>query len=467
MSKEYNWTDNPTEAQVASYNPDILNECLMHLKYNNLPSKNTICCANSGNVDIYGNADLIESQLSTNLVFASAGSYMVNIPVSGNYEVTLVGAGAGGVWGFDVYGVRHSASGGSGAGFIGNIYIPAGMYNCVVGAGGTAAGNGGYGGAGGDTYITGLISAGGGKAGAYATWSQHKGSAGGTMSITATVNGVSLNTSGNPGTGAVNASSAGGASVLNGYGKGGDGKIYGAEAGASGFLSLKFSGHSYINYKIGGTYPALIMTDIQGNQYAINGLNSDDASYLANGTYIKYVGIDGSSELVNNRFFHQAQSPNANVGDVWLNTSLEPLNLLKWNGSQWQSYNKIPIGKITVSNGTILSFETFQYNQNGYNINYKSTFGKPSGKYLEYPLGASSTKYTANYTGWFSFASLGSKSMQIYNNSRETFMAGEYSTVANAQCVYIPCVAGDEIQVYYSDLTNQRWLRNYIDIGQD
>lgn len=34
--ENYNWTDNPTECLVAECNPDILNECLMHLKYNNV-----------------------------------------------------------------------------------------------------------------------------------------------------------------------------------------------------------------------------------------------------------------------------------------------------------------------------------------------------------------------------------------------------------------------------------------------
>ena len=31
----YNWTDNPTEAGESYYSPDVLDECLMHLKYDN------------------------------------------------------------------------------------------------------------------------------------------------------------------------------------------------------------------------------------------------------------------------------------------------------------------------------------------------------------------------------------------------------------------------------------------------
>lgn len=33
MTEKYNWTDNPTVAGVSVYDPDILNDCLMHLKY--------------------------------------------------------------------------------------------------------------------------------------------------------------------------------------------------------------------------------------------------------------------------------------------------------------------------------------------------------------------------------------------------------------------------------------------------
>lgn len=32
--EEYTWTDNPTEVGVAECDPDVLNDCLMHLKYN-------------------------------------------------------------------------------------------------------------------------------------------------------------------------------------------------------------------------------------------------------------------------------------------------------------------------------------------------------------------------------------------------------------------------------------------------
>ncbi len=37
MTTNYEWVDDPTMAGVSAYNPDVLNECLMHLKYD-IPS---------------------------------------------------------------------------------------------------------------------------------------------------------------------------------------------------------------------------------------------------------------------------------------------------------------------------------------------------------------------------------------------------------------------------------------------
>ena len=57
MVKNYLWTDNPTEANVAVYDPDILNDCLMHLKYQN--EKLPKFCVNSASIDANGNPNLL------------------------------------------------------------------------------------------------------------------------------------------------------------------------------------------------------------------------------------------------------------------------------------------------------------------------------------------------------------------------------------------------------------------------
>lgn len=464
MTNQYNWVDNPTEAQVAQYNPDILNECLMHLKYDNIPANNTICCFNKGNTDLNGFADLIDAQLTTNLVFSQPGTYTVNIPESGNYDVVLVGGGAGGAWGFDVYAVRSTASGGSGAAFVGNIYIPAGTYTCTVGNGGADAGNGGYGGAGGTTSINGIISAGGGAYGAYATWGIRQQSVGGTISVNTTVNSATINSNGNNGTTAYNDFSAGGASLYSGLGKGGDAYPTYAVSGNAGYLSIKMSGASYINYKIGGNYAPLKGTLNNGESFVINGLNSDNALYLSNGTYNKFVGADGSGELLKNTVFKQAASPAASVGDVWYNTALEPCSLLKWNGTAWENYEKIPLGSFTVNNGTVTDFRTFSYNQNGHRANMNCPLGKPSVYFKDLVLPASGSSVVAPFNGYVQLAALSCNSLQLYNTTRSSFWQAIDNQNGSAASISVPCQKGDNILLYYN-ITTLSWFRCYADEG--
>lgn len=444
MSEKYNWTDNPTEAQISAYNPDVLNDCLMHLKYDNSPSKTNVYCTNSGNTNSLGEADLIESELSTNLVFATAGTYTINIPTTGFYDIVAIGGGAGGAWGYDVYGIKHTASGGSGAGFVGKIYISEGTYTAIVGSGGTPAGNGGYGGAGGSTEIIGIISAGGGAAGAYATWGNNIGSAGGVISVSTTIQSYSLNSNGNSGSGTINATSAGGTSLLNGYGKGGEANLSTSCYGTSGFLSLKFSGQTYINYKIGGEYPNLIITDINGEQYSINGINSDDSQYLTDGIYHKFVGENGACDLLKNTIYKQAKPPIPTTGDIWLNTSIEPLTVKKYNGSTWENYDKVPIGEIVVSNGVISSFKTFEYNSNGYNINLTTNTKKEIARYSNLFDGAwtyITLPYTIPCDGWVYIQIYGSSTTETFGISSSD--GTPYFSVSNgAVSSFLPVKTG-------------------------
>ncbi|MCR5261962.1 MAG: hypothetical protein K6C94_09020 [Candidatus Gastranaerophilales bacterium] len=464
MTERYNWVDNPTVSQVSEYNPDILNECLMHLKYNNLPPKTDIFTVNSGNVDADGNADLIEAQIADEFIRSAPGTYTLTIGQDGYYDVVAIGGGAGGAVGMNVYSVKSTSSGGSGAAFAGKIYIPAGTYTCTVGAGGSAAGNGGYGGGGGATSIGDLISAGGGTQGAYATWDNRVQSFGGTVTVNTTIDSSTLNSNGNNGSVAFNADSAGGASLYRGYGKGGDAGCYGAYNGSNGFLSVKFQGGSFINYKIGGNYPAVTATLPDGEKITVTGLNSDDAQYLSNGTYNKFIGTDGSEELLKNNIYRQAKPPVPSTNDVWFDTSSEPCRVLKYNGSNWEEYNKIPLCSMDISNCNVTGCKTFPYNQNGYNTNSKSPSGKPSGVYCDLTLPASNGTVIAKYNGYIQLSAYSASYLQMYNLSKNSFWTAVNNQNNGEASISIPCSKGDEIKVYYG-IANFRWFRCYADEG--
>ena len=148
----FKWIDNPTENDISVYNPDVLNECLMHLKYNNIQKQYTKFCFNSGNVDIYGNADIVNANLSTNIEYSSPGTYSFYAPIEGYYEIIMVGGGGSGTSGLTSMSTISYAGGGSGAVFAGEIYLSAGTHSVVVG---NAGGDN-------DTRLDNLIIAGGG-----------------------------------------------------------------------------------------------------------------------------------------------------------------------------------------------------------------------------------------------------------------------------------------------------------------
>lgn len=453
---DYKWTDNPTEADVATYNPDVLNECLMHLKYDNVPKQMTKYCFNSGNTDSDGNADLVNANLSTNIEYASPGSYTFNAPVAGYYKVVMVGGGGSSASGLTSLSTISYAGGGSGAAFAGEVYLAAGTHTVSVG----------YAGGSNNTCLDNLIIAGGGGNAVLTNFNLlATNQQGGTVTVNATVQNITLNQSGNAG-GFNNGNfvQSGGASVYNGYGKGADSGC--GSAATSGYFSIKLQAENgnCISYKVGGCYPALTATLATGEQFTINGLNSDDAELLSDGTYIKYVGADGSSDLLKNTLYRQAATPSPVTGDIWYNTSSEPLSVKQWNGSAWVDYYKIPMCKFTVENCAITDIVTFAYNQNGYDANMKSPLAKPSGSYKDLSLPASGGTVIAPYNGYIQLAALSCESLQIYNNSRTGYWSAIANQAQEAACVSVPCQKGDKIQIYYN-ITTQRWFRCFADEG--
>lgn len=331
--KEYKWTDNPTEADVSTYNPDVLNECLMHLKYNNTPISTTRYCFNAGNTDEFGNADIVNADLSTNIEYSSPGEYTFTAPVSGYYSVIMVGGGGSSASGLTSMSTISYAGGGSGAAFVGDVYLSNGEHSVSVGS---AGGNN-------NTSIDDIIIVrGGGNASLFNYNLLVTNQQGGVITTTAATRSISVNQAGNAGGFSNgNVPQNGGASVYHGFGKGADsGKGSGASCG---YFSIKLKAENYnISYKVGGIYPALSGTLANGEKFSVNGINSDNAELLSNGTYIKYVGKDGASELLKNSFYCQAKTPTANNGDVWYDISAEPGIAYKFNNSSWVEYDKVP-----------------------------------------------------------------------------------------------------------------------------
>ncbi|MDD3420382.1 MAG: hypothetical protein PHE78_07285, partial [Candidatus Gastranaerophilales bacterium] len=91
------------------------------------------------------------------------------------------------------------------------------------------------------------------------------------------------------------------------------------------------------------------------------------------GVYNIYMGTDGSMEILSGSLSYGKALPEGSIeGQVHYLTSGEPAFAKKYNGSLWGNYEKVPVGKVTVSGGVITSVVTNPYNQNNYDLNRNS-----------------------------------------------------------------------------------------------
>ncbi len=87
--------------------------------------------------------------------------------------------------------------------------------------------------------------------------------------------------------------------------------------------------------------------------------------------------------------------------DIWLDISGEPLQSFKYSGSAWETSDLVPVGSATVSNGAITSVETFDFNQNGYNLNIYSPVLNVIPDYTKgVSLSVGGTTNTIEKNGW-------------------------------------------------------------------
>ena len=193
-----------------------------------------------------------------------AGTYNIEIPTNGYYKVWLVGGGGNGISQLNMYSVAANAGGGSGAGFIGELYLNAGRHTVVVGSGGQA------------TTIDGITAGAGGNA-AFTNLVNSTAGAGGAISITGQIRNVELQVNGNSGNAGIGAHTPGGASVYGGYGTGGASnssptggyfKLYGMYQESTLSNEINVQGASCYRHR------QSVVWDGDGNTVSAGGINS-------------------------------------------------------------------------------------------------------------------------------------------------------------------------------------------------
>lgn len=122
----------------------------------------------------------------------------------------------------------------------------------------------------------------------------------------------------------------------------------------------------------GTLYKPLIVTTAKGKQIKIISINDYDVSGL-NGTYYIFVDEEtngGTVYLKSCTIFRQTTEPVGQNGDIWLDVSNEPFICREKVSNNWYSdeYNKVPIGKVVISGGTITDLTILPFNNDGYHI---------------------------------------------------------------------------------------------------
>lgn len=124
-----------------------------------------------------------------------------------------------------------------------------------------------------------------------------------------------------------------------------------------------------ITPKIGGVYGNLIISDYTGLQTTISSASEFSMTGKPDGNYNIFIKPNGTLYTSSNTIYRQQKRPTMTDGDVWFNTSVEPFNCIKYDGTSDSEFLDVPLGRVTITGGAITSLITLPFNQNGYDVN--------------------------------------------------------------------------------------------------
>lgn len=347
MTKTYDWVDNPTETGVALYDPDILNECLMHLKYSNI--KNTKFCINSGIFD-NNKPNLLSIENANEIKFNCGNSIIPELTSNSSDNWILTASHEVDSSTNDIFKSFKNNTEYCRLSHKPTIEEPA--YIKIENSSGIEC-----------DYV-------------YLKFANiQNADAMKSFYLLDENDDVLFYTNDN-------------ISYLEkeeflipilGY-KGNYLKILTTE---------NVDDVNYIAFpqkiKLLKKEQVVIFTSCNGNsEFLINipnltlNLDTNSANYLGNG--VKNIALQKTgAEIVGSIFRQIAPPSNASNLDIWLDISIEPLKAYQYNGTTWSVYNGVPVGNVEVNNGELSNIRTFAYNQNGYNINQNTVKRYDSG----------------------------------------------------------------------------------------
>lgn len=127
----------------------------------------------------------------------------------------------------------------------------------------------------------------------------------------------------------------------------------------------------------------LIVTTAKGKTIKIISINDYDVTEQGNGTYYIFVDEEtngGTVYLKTGTIWRQNTAPSmleSQPADLWLDVSCEPYICRERETNNWYiaEYDKVPIAKVTITNGAIDSLETLNFNDNGVDVKIVANYG--------------------------------------------------------------------------------------------
>lgn len=134
-----------------------------------------------------------------------------------------------------------------------------------------------------------------------------------------------------------------------------------------------------VSFKVddGTNYKPLACTPANGqNSFALQSIEDFDASTLGDGTYVLTVDKDANVLAVPYQagYYTYTRKQAPNTPYLWFDISTEPYKAYKYSSGAWAEFNGVPLAVITTQSGTLSSFYTLPYNQNGFKAAIPTVF---------------------------------------------------------------------------------------------
>lgn len=179
------------------------------------------------------------------------------------------------------------------------------------------------------------------------------------------------------------------------------------------------------------------------------------------GERVVYFDESGAPKVTSGSMYEQPIQPtDAPLGSLWFNTDPTVVDKLKTNPDERNTYVPIVGCKAAVVrsfNGLLGEVQDFSFNVNGYDFNNPSALsamGMPGYKYSTLTLKASGSTYKAPANGWFQVnkkVTTGGQYFQMYLENKYGVSQHSYCPISYGNCNFmLPVMKNDTLRVLYN-----------------